>query len=209
MQARSQNLEKGGGLFWKSEKSANDLDPNFDCSWISFTRFVRKFRPKTGGLQKKKKKGLRRNWVWFFGRIRKFKGFFRPKAGGLQRKKKRSSPKLSLIFRPNSEIQTFQGGLFSIFHNKSASKALKMCDFEYFTSQWEGLEPPPGYATGCVAAYSYFARRCIFGRSMWWSWHSWWIISVKLITFFLFLGSCVFGIIVETSLNWTIQAKIF
>ena len=42
-QARSQDLEKGG-LFWKSEKSANDLDPNFHCSWISFTRFVRKFR---------------------------------------------------------------------------------------------------------------------------------------------------------------------
>ena len=42
-QARSQNLEKGG-LFWKTEKSANDLDPNFHCSWISFIRFVRKLR---------------------------------------------------------------------------------------------------------------------------------------------------------------------
>ena len=44
------------------------------------------------------------------------------------------------------------GELFSIFHKKSASKALKTCDFEYFTSQWGGLEPPPrpalGYATG-------------------------------------------------------------
>ena len=28
-------------------------------------------------------------------------------------KKKRSSPKLILIFRPNSEIQTFEGELFS------------------------------------------------------------------------------------------------
>ena len=34
----------GGGLFWKSEKSANDLDPNFHCSWIRITRFVRKLR---------------------------------------------------------------------------------------------------------------------------------------------------------------------
>ena len=120
-QARSQDLEKGG-LFWKSEKSANDLDPNFHCSWISFTRFVRKlrrnfsesgkfkrfFRPNTGGLQKKKKKkGLRRNWVWFFGQIRKFKQFFSPKTGGLQKikiKKRRSLPKLSLIFRPKSHI---------------------------------------------------------------------------------------------------------
>ena len=89
---------------------------------------------------------------------RKFEGFFRPKSDGLQKKKKkRSSPKLRLIFRPNSEIQTFEGGLFSIFHKKSASKALKTCDFAYFTSQWGGLEPPrpppphpPSYATALV-----------------------------------------------------------
>ena len=35
----------------------------------------------------KKKKGLHRNWEWFFGRSRKFKRFFRPKSGGLQKKK--------------------------------------------------------------------------------------------------------------------------
>ena len=43
------------------------------------------------------------------------------------------------------------GGLFSIFHRKSASKAQNICDFASFTSQWGGLEPPrpppPGYAT--------------------------------------------------------------
>ena len=40
------------------------------------------------------------------------------------------------------------GGLFSIFHTKSASKAQKTCDFAYFTSQWGGSSPPrPGYAT--------------------------------------------------------------
>ena len=74
---------------------------------LVFRRFKRFFRPKSGGLQKKKKKnGLHRNWEWFFGRIRKFKQFFRPKSGGLQ-KKKQFSPKLRVIFRPNSEIQTF------------------------------------------------------------------------------------------------------
>ena len=36
-----------------------------------------------------KKKGLHRNWEWFFGRDRKFKRFFRPKSGGLQKKKKK------------------------------------------------------------------------------------------------------------------------
>ena len=85
-QARSQDLEKGG-LFWKSEKSANDLDPNFHCSGISFTRFVRKlsrnfsesseiqtfFPPKIRWSPKKKKKGLHRNWDWFFSLFRKFK----------------------------------------------------------------------------------------------------------------------------------------
>ena len=36
------------------------------------------------------------------------------------------------------------GGLFSIFHQKSASKAPNTCDFAYFTSQWRGgLSPPP------------------------------------------------------------------
>ena len=38
---------------------------------------------------------------------------------------------------------SFGGGLFSISHQKSASKAPKTCDFAYFTSQWEGLEPAP------------------------------------------------------------------
>ena len=74
-----------------------------------------------------------------------------------KKKKKRSSPKFGEIFLPISQVQTFEGGLFSdggifsIFHRKSASKAQKTCDFAYFTSQWRGLEPPPpppGYATG-------------------------------------------------------------
>ena len=187
---RVARIWKRGGLFWKSEKSANDLHPNFHCSWISFTRFVRKlrqnlsesseiqsfFRPKSGGLQKKKvligigtdfsaeignsnvfsaqnqvvskkkkkkkKKGLHRNWDWFFGRNRKFERFFRPKSGGLQNKKGLHR-NWDWFFLPNPEIQTFEGGLFSIFHKKSASKPPKTCDFAYFTSQWGGSSPPP------------------------------------------------------------------
>ena len=41
---RVARIWKTGGLFWKSEKSANDLDPNFHWSWISITRFVLKLR---------------------------------------------------------------------------------------------------------------------------------------------------------------------
>ena len=62
---------------------------------------------------------------------------------------------LRLIFRPKSEIQTFEGGcfpmgggLFSIFHKKSASKPPKRCDFAFFTANGGGLEPPlPPLAT--------------------------------------------------------------
>ena len=122
-QARSQDLEKGGGLFWKSEKCANDLDSNFHWSWISFRRFVRKLRrnisesseiqrffpPKIRWFpKKKKKKGLRQNSEWFFGRNAKFEGFFLPKLGDLKKKKKKSSsPKFRVIFRPKCEIQRF------------------------------------------------------------------------------------------------------
>ena len=101
--------------------------------------------------QKKKKRSSPK----FRVRNPKFKGFFCPKLGDLQKKKKqnkkkRSSPKFRLLFRPISQIQTFEGGLFSnggglfsIFHIKSASKAQKACDFAHFTSQWGARAPPP------------------------------------------------------------------
>ena len=50
--------------------------------------------------------GLSENGDGISRKARKFKPFFRPKTGGLQKKKKGSSPKLRLIFRPKSEIQT-------------------------------------------------------------------------------------------------------
>ena len=96
-----------------------------------------------------------------------FKGFFRPKLGDFQKKKKkRSSPKFRAIFHPISQVQTFEGGLFSyggglfsIFHRKSASKAQKTCFFAYFTSQWGGLEPPrPPLATLLLTVILYDPR---------------------------------------------------
>ena len=233
---RVARIWKSGGLFWKSKKSANDLDPNLHCTWVSFTRFVRKFRPnfsessetrrffppKIRWSPKKKKKGLRRNWAWFFGRSPKFKGFFRPKSGVSEKKKKvfaeiepdfsakvRNSKVFSALnqvvsekkkqvfaeiepdfsaqirnskafsaqnqvvfkkkglrrnwawfFGPNPKSKrlrgglfSYGGGLFSIFHKKSASKALKTCDFAYFTSQWGGSSPPaPPWLRYCKKA---------------------------------------------------------
>ena len=68
-----------------------------------------------------------------------------------KKKKKKVFAKIQGDFSSKiSQVQTFQGGLFShggglfsIFHRKSASKAQKTRDFAYFTSQWGGLEPPP------------------------------------------------------------------
>ena len=140
---RVARIWKRGGLFWKSEKCANDLDSNFHWPWISFRRFVR---------------SLRRN----VSERSEFQTFFPPKIRWSPKKKKRSSPKIRAIFLPISQVQTYEGGsfrmggLFSIFHRKSASKAQKTCDFTYFTSQWGGLEPPrppPGYATGYLESW--------------------------------------------------------
>ena len=119
----------GGGLFWKSEKCANDLDWNFHWSRSSFKRFVRKLRrnfPESSEVQSlfppkirwsPKKKGLHQSWEGFFVQFRKFRRL----RGG--------------CFR--------MGGLFSIFLRKTASIAQKTCDFAYFTSQWGARAPPP------------------------------------------------------------------
>ena len=90
IQARSQDLEKGGGDFERVRSLQTTL-----------TRIFIVLESVSHGLSE--------NWCWI---SRKFKRFFRPKSGDLQ-KKKRSSPILRLIFRPKSEIQTFEGGLFS------------------------------------------------------------------------------------------------
>ena len=125
-QARSQDLEKGG-LFWKSEKCANDLDSNFHWSWISFRRFVRKltrnvsesseiqrfFPPKI--RRSPKKKGLRQNSEWFFGRNPKFKGFFLPKLDDFQKKKKKVFAKIQIDFSSNFANSDVWGGALFVW----------------------------------------------------------------------------------------------
>ena len=140
-------MEKGGGYFERVRKVqttltrilivlesvSHGLSENSDEISRKARKFEGFFRPKTGGLQKEKKKKKQSSPK--LSLIFKSKGFFRPKTGGLQKKKKRSSPKLSLIFRPNSEIQTFQGGLFSYggaifnFSQKIGLKSIKNVRF--------------------------------------------------------------------------------
>ena len=128
-QARSQDLENGGGgggAILKDWEKGKRPWPEFSLFLNQFytacPKIQAKFLGKLGNskvfsaqnqvVSKKKKKGLRRNWDWFFGRIPKFKGFFRPKSGGLQKKKKGLCrnwdwffcriPKFKGFFRPKS-----------------------------------------------------------------------------------------------------------
>ena len=66
-----------------------------------------------------------------------------------EKKKKRSSPKLRLIFRPKSEIQTLEGGLFSYggaifnFSQKIGLKTTKNVRFCVLHKSMGGSSPPP------------------------------------------------------------------
>ena len=90
----------------KKKKKKKGLHQNWDWFFGRNRKFKRFFRPNSGGLQKKKK-GLHQNWDWFFGGNSNV--FFAQiqVVSKKKKKKKRSSPKLRLIFRPKSEIQTF------------------------------------------------------------------------------------------------------
>ena len=111
-QARSQDLKKGGGLFWKSEKTTNNLDRIFivlesESHGLSeFGRFILKIETeisaKIGNSNAfSAQTKLRRT----FRPTSETQTLFQPKNRSSP-KKKRSSPKLRRIFRPKSEIQT-------------------------------------------------------------------------------------------------------
>ena len=116
---------KRGGLFWKSEKCANDLDsnqtvcPKLEAKCLGKLGNSKLFSAQNQVIskKKKKKKGLRQNSEWFFGRNPKFKGFFCPKSGVLQNKKKglysRSVPFLTRThsnFQPRAWCPIYKGG---------------------------------------------------------------------------------------------------
>ena len=150
--------KRGGGLFWKSEKCAYDVDSNFHWPWISFRRFVRNLRrnvSETSEIQrffspkirwspkkkkkKKKKKGLRQNSEWFFGRNPKFKRFFRPKLGDLQKKKKVFA-KIQSDF--SAEIRN--SNVFSAKKKKKKKKKGLRQNSEWFFSQVSQVQTSEG-----------------------------------------------------------------
>ena len=114
-------------------------------------KFKRFFRPKSSDLQKKK----------IFAKIQsdfsaeiQNSSVISAQKQVISKKKKKKKKKVFAKIQGDfsskiSQVQTFQGGLFShggglfsIFHRKSASKAQKTCDFAYFTSQWGGARAP-------------------------------------------------------------------
>ena len=157
-QARSQDLHRGG-LFWKSEKCANDFDSNFHWTWISFRRFVRKLRrnfsesseiqrffpPKIRCSPKKKKKVFTEIESDFSAEIRNSKVF--SAQNQMFSKKKGLHWNWEWFFGQIRKFKRMRGDCFPMgggyFHKKSASKPPKTCDFAYFTSQWGGSSPPP------------------------------------------------------------------
>ena len=127
---RVARIWKRGGLFWKSEKCANDLDSNFHWSWISFRRFVR---------------NLRRN----VSESSEIQSFFPPKIRWSPKKKKmvftqgppRFSPELTQISsqKPESLMPNLQrGGHASIL-------LTLLCNFAILATQRGGPWPngPP------------------------------------------------------------------
>ena len=177
--------KRGGGLFWKSEKSANDLDPNFHCPWISVTRFLRKSRR-------------------HFSEISEFQTFYLPKFRWSPKKKVFTdfetdfsatignpdvfstqnqviSKKKGLhrfwdsFFGPSPEIQTFVGGLLSYggnifnFSQKIDLKTTKKVRFCILHKPMGGLEPPrPPWLRyclwpvhDCICAHVLFLPSCV------------------------------------------------
>ena len=150
-------------IFIVLESESHDLSENCDGISGKPRKFNRYPSPKTGGLQKTKKKVFIKIEFDFSAKIENSNVFSAQKQ--VSKKKKRSSSKLSLIFPPKSVIQTFfqaasrhilhnfsthfplGGRLLSIFNPKSASKAPKTCDFAYFTGLWGAIAPRPPLAT--------------------------------------------------------------
>ena len=149
-----------------NESVSHGLSENWDEISRKARKFKRFFSPKTGGLQKKKvftkiesdflakignsnvfsaqkqvvskkkKKGLHRSWVWFFGQNRKFKRFF--------------TPNHNIYFTTSAPNFLWGGGAVFNFSPKIGLKSNKNLRFCILHKPMGGLEPPapPGYATG-------------------------------------------------------------
>ena len=140
-QARSQDLEKGGGFFERVRKVQTTLTRIF-IVLESVSRFFRKLRrnfSESSAIQtfippknrwKRSSPKLRLN----FRPKSEIQTFFQPKSRWSPKKKKKSSPKLRLIFWPESEIQTlFHTDSQNLLHNFGTQFPLGGGCFQFFT----------------------------------------------------------------------------
>ena len=118
----SQDLAKGGGLFWKLERTVNELDPNFHQSWIRLRRFFCQSQVIS------KKKIFTKIQTVFPAKIRRSP---KKKLGDLQKTKQKYFC---------SPIPFW--GTVSIFGAQIGLKTLKTYYFAYCSGQW-GCSPPP------------------------------------------------------------------
>ena len=159
-------MEKGGGYFERVRSLQTTLTRIFIVLesvshglseiWYGISRKARKFkrffRPKSGGLQKKKK--VFTEFETDFSAAIGNSNVFSAQNLVVSKKKKRSSPKLRLIFPPKLEIQTFEGGLFSYggaifnFSQEIGLKSTKKVRFCILHKPMGGSSPPaPHLAT--------------------------------------------------------------
>ena len=133
-------------IFIVLESVSHGLSENSDEISRKARKFERFFRPKSGGLQKKKKvfAEIESN---FLAEIRNSKVFFAPKQVVSKKKvfaeiESDFSAKFGNSNVSGGAVFLWGGAIFN-FSQKISLKSIKKCDFEYFTSQWGGLEPPP------------------------------------------------------------------
>ena len=123
-----------GGAVLNAEKTSNDLDPDFNRSWISLSRFL----VQTEVVSKKKK--------FFFTQIQSvFLTNFRrdPKNNSSFVVQIRASPSQLLIANP------IGGDYFQFWSKNRPQKHLKTWFLHTFHANGKGSSPPapPGYAT--------------------------------------------------------------
>ena len=117
------------------ESVSHGFSENSDEISRKARKFEGFFRPKSGGLQKKKKKVFAEIVSDFSAEIRNSKVFSAQKQVVSKKKKKKNYRNILALLLPNSEIQTFQGGCFLMggaifnFSQKIGLKSIKNVRF--------------------------------------------------------------------------------
>ena len=135
----------------KKKKKKKRSSPKFRVIFRPKSEIQTFFLPKIrwSPKKKKKKKVFAKIQSDFSAEIRN-SNVFSAQNQVISKKKKKVFAKIHGDFSPNFATLNVWGGaifewggLFSIFHTKSASKAQKTCVFAYFTTQWGGPPAPP------------------------------------------------------------------